>query len=161
VLLVVLSENKCLTKNTMPKKRSSQSVSPVPRLRVLMGSYTAMGPGRADLLEAIDRTGSISGAAKEMQMSYRRAWVLLESTNAAFVEPLVLTSAGGSGGGGATLTDFGRGVLERYREMERKAADAVSSDFAIFSKLLKTPPSATASDKPPAKKTASATAKKS
>jgi molybdate transport system regulatory protein len=135
VLLVVLSENKCLTKNTMPKKRSSQSVSPVPRLRVLMGSYTAMGPGRADLLEAIDRTGSISGAAKEMQMSY--------------------------GGGGATLTDFGRGVLERYREMERKAADAVSSDFAIFSKLLKTPPSATASDKPPAKKTASATAKKS
>lgn len=95
-----------------------------------------MGPGRAELIDAIDRTGSISAAGREMKMSYRRAWLLVEATNAAFVEPLIVASTGGSGGGGAQVTDFGRGVLERYRAMERKAAEAIHSDFAVFSKLL-------------------------
>jgi molybdate transport system regulatory protein len=120
----------------MPKKRKNSLLPSTPRLRVLMGSMTSMGPGRADLMDAINRTGSISAAAREMQMSYRRAWELIESTNAAFIEPLIITSADGSGGGGAQLTDFGRGVIERYRAMETKAVDAMSGDFAIFSKLM-------------------------
>jgi len=101
-----------------------------------MGEMTAMGPGRADLIDAIARTGSISAAGREMKMSYRRAWLLIESTNAAFIEPLVVTATGGAGGGGAIVTDFGRGVVEHYRAMERKAAEAIVSDFSIFSKLL-------------------------
>jgi molybdate transport system regulatory protein len=121
----------------MPKKKLHSAPAYAPRLRVLLGSITALGPGRADLMEAIARTGSISAAAREMNMSYRRAWELIESTNAAFVEALVVTSAGGSGGGGARVTDFGRGIIERYRDMEQKAAKAVSRDFAAFSKLLK------------------------
>jgi molybdate transport system regulatory protein len=101
-----------------------------------MGEMTAMGPGRADLIDAIERTGSISAAAREMQMSYRRAWLLVETTNAAFIEPLVVANTGGSGGGGALVTEFGRGVVEHYRAMERKAAESIASDFAVFGKLL-------------------------
>lgn len=120
----------------MPKKKSATSIHRGPRVRILMGEMTAMGPGRADLIDAIGRTGSISAAGREMNMSYRRAWLLIESTNAAFVEPLVVTATGGAGGGGATVTDFGRGVVEHYRLMERKAAEAITSDFSIFSRLL-------------------------
>ncbi|MBX9798843.1 MAG: LysR family transcriptional regulator [Burkholderiaceae bacterium] len=124
----------------MPKSQTKKSQAPQPRVRVLMGELTAMGPGRADLIDAIERTGSISAAGREMNMSYRRAWTLVETTNASFIEPLVVTSTGGSGGGGALVTDFGRGVVERYRAMERKASKAISSDFAVFSKLLSTTP---------------------
>jgi len=105
----------------------------------MMGELTAMGPGRADLIDAIARTGSISAAAREMGMSYRRAWLLVESTNAAFVAPLVVANTGGSGGGGATVTDFGRDVVARYRAMERKAAASIAADFATFGKLLAGP----------------------
>jgi len=107
-----------------------------PRLRVLLGSSIAIGPGKADLLDAIGRTGSISAAAREMDMSYRRAWLLVEAANRAFVEPLVATATGGSGGGGAQLTDFGRCVLDRYRQMEQHAAAAVADDFAAFREWL-------------------------
>lgn len=120
----------------MAKKQTGKSRATAPRLRVLMGAMTAMGPGRADLLEAIERTGSISAAAREMKMSYRRAWVLVESTNAAFVAPLVAAAAGGKGGGGAEVTDFGRDILQRYRMMEYKATQAVSADFQDFRKLM-------------------------
>ncbi|MNR90711.1 Molybdenum-pterin-binding protein MopA [compost metagenome] len=136
----------------MPKSQTKKATAPQPRVRVLMGELTAMGPGRADLIDAIARTGSISAAGREMNMSYRRAWTLVETTNASFIEPLVITSTGGSGGGGAQVTDFGRGVVERYRAMERKAAKAIASDFAVFSKLLSTTP-------PPAAKTAKAATK--
>ncbi|WP_293778562.1 LysR family transcriptional regulator [uncultured Oxalicibacterium sp.] len=123
----------------MPKKKTFSSPRRVPRVRILMGEMTAMGPGRADLIDAIARTGSISAAGRELSMSYRRAWLLIESTNAAFTEPLVVTATGGAGGGGAIVTDFGRSVVERYRDMERKAAEAIANDFALFSKLLSKP----------------------
>ncbi len=120
----------------MPRKPRSSSVQG-PRLRVLLGASIAIGPGRAELLEAIGRTGSISAAAREMDMSYRRAWLLVEATNAAFVAPLVATATGGSGGGGAQLTDFGRMALDRYRQMELKASAAIAAEFADFRALLK------------------------
>lgn len=119
----------------MPKK--PRHIAPQgPRLRVLLGSAIAIGPGKADLLDAIGRTGSISAAAREMGMSYRRAWLLVEAANKAFIEPLVATATGGSGGGGAELTEFGRMVVDRYRKIEQKAESAVAREFAEFRKLL-------------------------
>ncbi len=107
-----------------------------PRLRVLLGSAIALGPGKADLLEAIDAAGSITGAARRMGMSYRRAWLLVETMNGCFRNSLVETARGGPGGGGAGLTDLGRDVLTRYRAMEAKAARSLRSDMASFQKLL-------------------------
>lgn len=107
-----------------------------PRLRVLMGSAIAMGPGKADLLDAIAREGSISHAARTMGMSYRRAWLLVETMNQAFRGPLVDAARGGPGGGGAHLTPLGREALKRYRAMETKAQKSLSSDMASFRDLL-------------------------
>ncbi|MDH3597039.1 MAG: LysR family transcriptional regulator [Rhodospirillales bacterium] len=109
---------------------------PRPRLRVLLGSATAMGPGKADLLEAIDSEGSITGAARRMGMSYRRAWLLVEAMNACFRRPLVETARGGRRGGGARLTVLGREALARYRTMEAKAVASLEPDMAAFSELL-------------------------
>lgn len=110
---------------------------PQPRLRVLLGAATAIGPGKADLLEAIAETGSISGAAKRMSMSYRRAWMLVDTMNASFRGPLVRSSRGGAGGGGARLTSLGEEVLARYRAMEAKAADSLETDMTAFAKLMR------------------------
>ena len=81
-------------------------------LRILAGAAPAMGPGKARLIEYIDSTGSISAAAREMGMSSRRAWQLVDAINASFSEPVVLTAIGGKRGGGAVVTDFGRRVVE-------------------------------------------------
>lgn len=107
-----------------------------PRLRILFGESIAMGPGKADLLEAVERTGSISAAARAMGMSYRRAWELVDTMNQCFRAPLVATSYGGKGGGGASVTEFGREVLRRYRAMEEKAAASVAREMDAFMDLL-------------------------
>lgn len=107
-----------------------------PRLRVLLGSSIAMGPGKADLLDAIGREGSITGAARRMGMSYRRAWLLVETMNRCFREPLVEAERGGPGGGGARLTELGREALVRYRDMEAKASASVAPEMAAFKELL-------------------------
>ena len=117
------------------------SVKLVPRLRVLSDQTIAIGPGKADLLEAIAETGSISGAARRMGMSYRRAWLLVDTLNQCFSAPLVGTATGGKGGGGAQITELGREILYRYREMERKTLAATAEDMAaIRSHLTATPP---------------------
>jgi molybdate transport system regulatory protein len=107
-----------------------------PRLRILLGAAIAIGPGKADLLDAIDRCGSISGAARELGMSYRRAWQLADVMNRAFRERLVEAGSGGRQGGGARLSPFGREVLSRYRAMEIKAAKSVAGDIRSFRRLL-------------------------
>ena len=86
------------------------------RLRLLFGEDAMLGPGKADLLERIRDTGSISAAGRGMAMSYKRAWMLVEEMNAAFREPLVDSARGGPGGGGARLTSAGGQVLALYRE---------------------------------------------
>jgi molybdate transport system regulatory protein len=111
--------------------------APKPRLRVLLGAAIAMGPGKADLLDAIAKTGSISKAAREMGMSYRRAWLLVDAMNASFKEPLVGAARGGKGGGGAKLTAFGAEALGRYRSMEGHASQARAEEMAEFTKMLK------------------------
>jgi molybdate transport system regulatory protein len=108
----------------------------VPKIRILIGAVVAIGPGKADLLEAVARTGSIASAARAMGMSYRRAWLLVEAMNDAFRKPLVETLTGGPGGGGARVTDLGEDVLRRYRAMERKAERAVRPDLRRLSRLV-------------------------
>lgn len=97
-------------------------------MRVLDDSVVAMGPGKADLLDAIVAHGSISGAARAMHMSYRRAWLLVDTMNACFRLPLVTAEKGGVDGGGTTLTPMGRRVLKSYRALSKR----VGADFAPY-----------------------------
>lgn len=114
-----------------------QRAQETPRLRVLLGAAIAIGPGKADLLDAIAASGSISAAAKRMGMSYRRAWLLVDTMNGCFRGPLVAAARGGSGGGGARLTPLGENVLARYRDMESKALDSLADDLSAFTKLMR------------------------
>jgi len=95
-------------------------------VRVLRAGVRAIGPGKADLLACIDQHGSISAAARAMGMSYRRAWLLVDEMNQCFREPLVETLLGGTGGGGARLTDTGRQVLSDYSNL-RLAVEAAAA----------------------------------
>ena len=108
-----------------------------PQLRILLGSAIAIGPGKADLLEGIARTGSIAAAARTLGMSYRRDWLLVETMNRSFRTPLVGAAKGGAHGGGARLTPNGSEVLARYRRMETRAQRLLSGDMARFTALLK------------------------
>src|SRR6202035_381046 len=96
------------------------------RIRVLHGEEIALGPGKADLLEEIDRDGTIAGAARRLGMSYNRAWLLLQTMNDCSREPLVETARGGSRRGHASLTPTGRAVLALYRRMERESLEALA-----------------------------------
>ncbi len=108
-----------------------------PRLRVYLGIADHLGPGKADLLTGIDETGSIVAAGKRMNMSYRRAWLLVDAMNKMFRLPLVTKSKGGKGGGGgAELTALGREVLTRFRRMEKKTAKAIASDLTALRKVI-------------------------
>lgn len=95
------------------------------KISIPFDKSTALGPGKADLLEAIISTGSISAAAKSMKMSYKRAWDLVNAMNHSFKQPLVMTTTGGKQGGGASVTDFGVSILKLYRQMERQANASV------------------------------------
>jgi molybdate transport system regulatory protein len=106
-------------------------------LRVLLGAVIAIGPGKADLLEAIAETGSISAAAKRMGMSYRRAWLLVDTMNRCFRTLLVIAAKGGRRGGGARVTPEGLDILRRYRAMESRAMTAIRSDLSQFVELLR------------------------
>jgi molybdate transport system regulatory protein len=124
-----------------PAKSSKAAKTPKPQIRILFRKAIAMGPGKASLLEAIDRTGSISAAARDLTMSYRRAWLLVDTMNQCFRQPLVSTETGGQKGGGAHVTEFGHEVLGRYLAMEAKAGASVESEMAQFVKLMaKAPP---------------------
>lgn len=105
-------------------------------LRVLGRKGPAMGPGKAELIERIAATGSISAAAREMGMSYRRAWQLVEALNRAFREPVVSTAIGGTRGGGAAVTPFGRRVLAGYRRMEDKASAAIAAELKRYMRYI-------------------------
>jgi molybdate transport system regulatory protein len=103
---------------------------------VLFGDRVALGPGKADLLEAIDRAGTLAGAAQSLGMSYMRAWKLLQAMNASFKEPLVTTSRGGSERGHAALTATGAGALALYRRMETAAREAAEPAWRELQRLL-------------------------
>ena len=105
-------------------------------LRVHLGDQIAIGPGKAELLESIRRTGSISAAGREMGMSYKHAWLLVDSMNGCFKSALVEAVKGGKAGGGASLTSLGQEVLECYRRMQALATDAIRPEVDKFKRRI-------------------------
>ncbi len=118
-------------------KRKIGRVTVKPRLRVELGAEIAIGPGKADLLEAIANSGSISAAARTLDMSYRRAWLLVDTMNRCFRAPVVAAATGGKGGGGAQITVFGLQVLKAYRHMETGALKAIEKDVRQLEKEMR------------------------
>ena len=118
-------------------KRKIGRVTVKPRLRVELGAEIAIGPGKADLLEAIAYAGSISAAARTLEMSYRRAWLLVDTMNRCFRQPVVAAATGGKGGGGAQITAFGLQVLKAYRRMETSALKAIEKDVQMLEKEMR------------------------
>lgn len=96
-----------------------------------------LGPGKAQLLELIRDTGSISAAGRAMEMSYKRAWMLVEEMNAAFRDPLVESTRGGPGGGGARVTEAGLTMLRLYRSIEETAARAGAAEILTLKSMLR------------------------
>jgi molybdate transport system regulatory protein len=117
-------------------------VAPRLTLRVDFGPKQSIGPGKMRLLEAVESTGSISGAGRALGMSYRRAWLLIDDLNGCFTDKVVTTALGGKEGGGATLTPFGQNLLKHYRAIETEATNAAKKHIAVLAKSL--------SEKPPA-----------
>jgi molybdate transport system regulatory protein len=110
------------------------------RFRVDFTPACSIGPGKIDLLESIQRTGSLRQAAQALGMSYRRAWLLLDGLNRSFSEPATTATVGGQGGGGVTLTPFGLEIARRYRSAARAIETAARSELhAIAVKALTHP----------------------
>ena len=107
-----------------------------PRFRILVQDEIGFGPGKAQLLEAIGRTGSISEAAREMEMSYMRAWKLVKTMNRCFREPLVETVRGGKAQGGAHLTPAGKKVLRLYQSIQRESLRASKREWAELRRYI-------------------------
>jgi len=106
-------------------------------IRIDFPSGDRIGPGKIALLEAIRSTGSISGAARALGMSYRRAWLLIEELNDALVEPAVTAEIGGRSGGGAALTQVGERILHLYHAIESNARSAAGGEFRAIGKLVR------------------------
>lgn len=110
-------------------------------LRVELGAYGRLGPGKIALLELIDAHGSMAAAGRAMRMSYRRAWLLVDALNQMFCKPLVATQHGGTGGGKAELTPFGREIVRRYRAIEEAAERTAAPHLrALTRSLAESPP---------------------
>ena len=120
------------TKTTVPVNLPRLKLS----LRLMHGDEIALGPGKAELLIAIARTGSISAAGKSMEMSYRRAWMLVDVMNRCFKSHLVETAKGGSHGGGAWLTPLGEEVLAHYQAMDAATKQVATAYLGLFENLM-------------------------
>jgi len=116
-----------------PRSRKSSAPAIHPRIRIRCGEDIAIGPGKAELLEHLQTTGSIAEAARRMDMSYMRAWKLIKTMNQCFREPLVVSVRGGTKGGGAQLSETGRQVLALYHQME---ADCLEATGVSWGKML-------------------------
>ena len=116
-------------------------------LRVDFGGNRSIGPGKVRLLEAVGRTGSISQAGRELGMSYRRAWLLINDLNLCFQQPVVSAHPGGSQGGGAELTKFGQKLVADYRTIENDAFSATRSHLRDLESSLR-PPERSGAEKP-------------
>lgn len=106
------------------------------RFRIYRDECIAIGPGKVALLETIAKTGSISAAARQLGMSYRRAWVLIDEVNRSLRSPAVSTSAGGTRGGGSALTPVGKKLVKHYRAIESTARMAAAADITALTRLL-------------------------
>ncbi len=111
--------------------------SPVIRFRIDFANDCYVGPGKIDLLEAIHRTGSLSQAARELRMSYRRAWLLTASLKSSFRESVTVAATGGKGGGGVTLTRFGERLIKSYRRLEHDIAQLAARRLSDLSPAVR------------------------
>jgi molybdate transport system regulatory protein len=109
--------------------RSSAKSLPSLSVRIDLEPEGRIGPGKIQLLENIDKCGSISAAGRAMDMSYKRAWDLVDEINRICGHAVVEPQAGGKNGGGAMLTPFGEKLVARYRKIERDAARAVHKEL--------------------------------
>jgi molybdate transport system regulatory protein len=110
------------------------------RIRLLCGDEIAMGQGKADLLEAIQETGSIAAAGRKLGISYRKAWLMADEMNRCFAHPVVEAVKGGAQGGGARLTEHGLEALRQYRSLQILAQAAIEKELQVFRKLLAAKP---------------------
>ncbi|MBP2567692.1 winged helix-turn-helix domain-containing protein [Agrobacterium tumefaciens] len=108
----------------------SKALPPLkPVLRIDFPPGERLGHGKIELMELIAETGSISAAGRAMDMSYRRAWLLVDALNHMFRQPVIESQRGGKQGGGAALTAFGTELLERYRGMQKRMNEALRADI--------------------------------
>lgn len=112
------------------------------RLRIVLDTDIAIGPGRADILQGIKDTGSIAAAGRRMGMSYKRAWTLVEAINQSFAAPLVQASKGGRRGGNTRLTELGEKVLSAYRRMEALTDSAIEPEMKKLRRAMRASPPA-------------------
>jgi molybdate transport system regulatory protein len=123
------------------------------RLHIHVDDEHSLGPGKIALLEAIAAEGSISAAARAMDMAYRHAWELVDDLNQCFRDGVVVAGPGGREGGGASLTPFGRDLVARFRAMERNANGAIARDLAALEgELMRRPARRTGAKKKPARR---------
>jgi molybdate transport system regulatory protein len=118
------------------KRKSGSRYEVRPRIRVLRGKTIVLGPGKADLLEAIRQTGELRAAARRLGMSYMRAWTLVRTMNGAFDRPLVETERGGPSHGIARLTPTGLRALTLYRQMDKASIAACAGAWRRLERLL-------------------------
>jgi molybdate transport system regulatory protein len=123
----------CAAMNTVKENHLRSAVL---RVRIVFGPGMMLGPGKADLLALIRETGSIAAAGRRMGMSYKRAWMLVETMNAMFREPLVECVRGGASGGGAHLTEAGEKLLGHYRQVEERARAAAGLELDVLGAMI-------------------------
>jgi molybdate transport system regulatory protein len=124
---------------TKTVSNAATSAKPASRLsiRVDLATGARIGPGKVAVLEEIARSGSISAAGRALHISYRRTWELVEDLNATLGAPVVQTAAGGSGGGGASLTELGQAVVSRYRAIEEDCAAAARKHLTALQRFAR------------------------
>jgi molybdate transport system regulatory protein len=107
------------------------------RMRVRKGETVALGPGKVDLLEAVREHGSISAAARSLDMSYRRAWLLIDELNKSLKSPATVSEQGGQSGGGCVLTPVGENIVRLYRDIEAQAQKACAKQIGELTRLIR------------------------
>ncbi|WP_181156709.1 winged helix-turn-helix domain-containing protein [Paraburkholderia sp. BL21I4N1] len=107
------------------------------RMRIRTGDTVALGPGKVELLEAVREFGSISAAARSLDMSYRRAWLLIDELNRSLKSPATHSEQGGQSGGGCTLTPVGETLIRLYRDVEVEAARSCAKQIADLTRLIR------------------------
>lgn len=105
------------------------------RPRIYIGKAINIGPGKIDLLREVDAMRSISAAARSLGLPYKRAWLLIDTLNRGFGNPVIETAAGGKGGGGAVLTPLGRQLIERYDALEARINKSADKELQALCNL--------------------------
>lgn len=132
-----LDEDSSLEVANAMRTKAAQGFSFQPRLRIRFGDTVALGPGKVELLQRVRESGSITEAAKQMSMSYMRAWSLIQTMNQCFQEPVVYTARGGRKRGGTRLTLTGEQLLALYQQMESECLAATGETQKELASMLK------------------------